>query len=308
VAPFALTGSAYTKTGGVEDVTGDASPEQLEAIRTQELWNSTASLLMIASGAFSLVLAVVIGWAIQNTLDEHYAELTTPLPEHVDLHWLDYKQAEIRARSDIVWTDVPRAMRVVVWAAVVLEIMTCQTTYWMFSTLFGKFKVSDDPEDLVWCGEPPDALISLAAILCLGAYVFACLLWISFQKWRSVKTQSSRLAATAALMRMEASWKENWLRQLEDTSSKNLEKKRTNMALIEHMQSRMLDSESVGGNGNATRGMAYEGRNRKDDAEDVDSPLVLVTQASAPCATLGTTLVGKTSASAYELESVSPTR
>merc|ERR1712007_292946 len=91
VAPFALTGSFYLRTG---EEFGD-------------VWNNSASLMFIASGVVSLILWGISGWALQSELEYHYDDLTRPLPQNADLEWLDYLHEEITKRAAIHWKDVP---------------------------------------------------------------------------------------------------------------------------------------------------------------------------------------------------------
>mmetsp|Transcript_123163 Transcript_123163/g.394458 ORF Transcript_123163/g.394458 Transcript_123163/m.394458 type:complete len:129 (+) Transcript_123163:3-389(+) len=67
--------------------------------------------MILASVSVNLLLWALVAWAMQQYLEQHYNELTRPLPQHVDLEWLDYRSAELKKEVQVSWHSVPRIVR-----------------------------------------------------------------------------------------------------------------------------------------------------------------------------------------------------
>eukprot|EP00929_Paragymnodinium_shiwhaense_P100410 TRINITY_DN6270_c0_g1_i2.p1 TRINITY_DN6270_c0_g1~~TRINITY_DN6270_c0_g1_i2.p1 ORF type:complete len:1129 (-),score=142.73 TRINITY_DN6270_c0_g1_i2:68-3259(-) len=216
IAPFALTGSCYIKMGSAVEIDLETATEaELAAMRDQQMWNNTAKLMMLVAAALSMVFYAIIGWAIQNTLEKHYNELSRALRHNVELHWLDYKVEQVKLRSSLEWSQVPSLLRWLYVTGAFVQIMGCHAIFFMYSILFGAFKVSDDINTLVFLKEPPTGLVSPKAILIFISYGFTWLFWGAFRAWWSAKTRPAKVRALQELSLEEAGWKATWLSQVD---------------------------------------------------------------------------------------------
>lgn len=191
IIPCSLSGSFYMMRG------------------TSEVWTRSGNLMLAASVLISGVLWVIAGWAIQNQLENNYTELTRPLPQNVDLEWLDHRDKMLKKAAEIRWETMPRGVRWLYAFCAMTQILVCHLFYFGFELLFNSFEVSDNIDELLsWYGE--DGIVLTGG---LAALVVFCAAWfgpVTFSIWSRASTRGARRAAAKTLDKDEARWKEAW--------------------------------------------------------------------------------------------------
>jgi len=196
VLPCAMSGSLYLRKG------------------ESEMWSKSANLMIVSSVMVNMILWALAAWAIQNQLEQGYDELTRPLPQNVDLEWLDYRAAEIEKRCALGWKDIPCLFRSLYIIGALVHIMVNQALFWLYSSLFGDFQVSDDIDGLVFLGwTTEDGLITYSCLALLAIYTLAWICFFQLGIFRGRKTKAARTVAAKELDLKEAPWKENWLNE-----------------------------------------------------------------------------------------------
>jgi len=192
ITPCALSGSLYLKKG-----------EEGALARS-------ADLMIVASVLVNAVLWGLAAWAIQSELEANYEEIKRPLPQNVDLEWLDYKAAEMAKRTPVTWSMVPRVVRSLFLIGAGVDLIIFQILYWGSSELFGQFEVSHHIDTLRWFGS--EGLFTDSAIAVLATYFAAWACFIQFAIWKRCKLRAQVAAASKDLDASEIVWKEAWLK------------------------------------------------------------------------------------------------
>jgi len=210
IIPCAMTGSFYLKMGGTVDMS--STPEQqLAALEEQQMWDNCGKMMVVVTMGVTLILWAILTWALQNILEQNYEELSIPLTQNVELHWIDHRNEEVKKRCSVDWPRVPGLMRCLLLASTFIHKICCQAIYWGKAYLFGTFAVQSDITDLIFYGEPPEAVIGRESVVLFALYVVGWLGLIAFSFWKSAYTRSSRLEVLKELAVSEPSWKEVWI-------------------------------------------------------------------------------------------------
>jgi len=192
VIPCSLSGSFYTKKG------------------TSVVWNRSANLMIVVSLAINLLLWALAAWAMQQQLDKNFDELTRPLPQNVDLEWMDFKAAELDKQFRVPWDGVPVIVRSLYALGAFAHVVVGHSLWWGYYYLFNHFEVSSDIKSLKsWFGD--EGIITQAGILVLAMYVFTWILYVQFVLWIWCKTRRPRRQKEGELALKEAAWKQEWL-------------------------------------------------------------------------------------------------
>jgi len=199
VTPCALTGSFYLKKG------------------VNEVWTRSANLMIALSVAVNLLLWALAALAIRRQLEQHHEALTRPLPENVDLEWLDHRAEGLEQASNVSWRTAPFAVRWVLASCACVQILICQGFFWAYSSLFGNFEVQDsiDDLDLYHTGDEDRKYVfaapAVAAVLALFGAAWLGLVWLWHWRWRT--TREARRKAALALDAEELAWKERFVQE-----------------------------------------------------------------------------------------------
>jgi len=188
IAPLSLTGSFYLKR------------------EESQTWKNAGDLMFSITALMTLVYWVAIGWVIQDVFEKQHEHLTRPREEYVDLDWLDYRDAEIANSFVLKLQDVPWPVKVPLLAGCAGCVALGQAFYWVQSTFFGSFAVTDDIDAIKWYGE--DGLVRSMGVAGLGGMVACCCCCIFFWCWKESKSKASKEEARARLNATEKEWKE----------------------------------------------------------------------------------------------------
>lgn len=198
ITPFGLSGSLRLKSG------------------ESAMWENSAQLMLVSAFLVNLILWALAGWACQQALEKNRWELTRPLPQNVDLEWLDYRAKCIKDALSLTWKDVPLVVRGFwIWGAVT-QITVCYCFCFLSSYLVGSFQLNDDLSKLTFASW--DVEQSLFSYLCLGIIAMYFVAWAGhwqYLVWLRRKTKVPLAEATKRIDQEEAAWKQEYLRRCE---------------------------------------------------------------------------------------------
>jgi len=190
IAPFSLSGSFLLRRN-------DGA-----------IWENASNLMLLITIVMTVVYWAACAWVIQNTFNEHHDELSKKLISNVDLDWLDERELMIAERTGVTLSEAPCIVKVVYVGGALVMLGTCHAFQWIFTSLFGTYKMTEnDIDELRWL--ETDARIikpaGLAVIVALVASLFGKVL---FDMWKKKWTRSARLGAVTEADAMESAWKE----------------------------------------------------------------------------------------------------
>uniref|UniRef100_A0A7S4UYS3 Uncharacterized protein n=1 Tax=Alexandrium monilatum TaxID=311494 RepID=A0A7S4UYS3_9DINO len=196
IIPMGLTGSLYLKKG------------------EGGMWENLPSLFLVLSLMVNAALYAIAGWAMQQAFEKHQDELSRPLEQNVDLGWLDYRADYVKKRLQLQWTDLPKALRGVWLMGGCVQVFVCSAFLVAGGYLVGNFQVSDDIDSLsVIAGwDASDGLLTYPCLALLCIYTAAWFGHISVTLWQCWMQGRPRREAQKDADRMEAAWKEAYLR------------------------------------------------------------------------------------------------
>jgi len=199
ITPLALSGSLYLKKG------------------EGSILAEAADLMFMASILVSMVLWGIASWAVQHELERNREELTRPLAQNVDLEWLDHRAAELEKEVNIGWADVPPAVRAVFALGALVQIMICQAFQLASSYLIGGFEVADGIDALTFIAkwDATEGLFTYPSLALLGLYALTWLCHVQHSRWRRRRIAAPLAAAARELDKVEASWKEEFVKRAE---------------------------------------------------------------------------------------------
>merc|ERR1712232_1362109 len=149
---------------------------------TSVVWNRSANFMIVASLAINLLLWALAAWAMQQQLDNNFVELTRPLPQNVDLEWLDYKAAELDKEFRVPWRRVPLVVRSLYALGAFTHVVVGHLLWWLYYSLFNHFEVSSDIQTLKsWYGD--EGIVTSVGVAVLSLYVLAWALYVQFVLW-----------------------------------------------------------------------------------------------------------------------------
>uniref|UniRef100_A0A7S1S641 Uncharacterized protein n=1 Tax=Alexandrium catenella TaxID=2925 RepID=A0A7S1S641_ALECA len=197
IIPCALTGSFYLKSNDPTSMLASAS-----------------SLMALASLIVTGVLWAISAWAVQQALEEHPEEVTRPLVENVHLEWLDYRSEYVRKKLKTTWSSISPGVRLVWTFGVLTQIFVCHCFQWLFTSLVGKFAVSDSIDTLTFIAgfNAEDGLFTYQSLALIGVYAFAWSGHVVYCIWKRRALGPGRLAALKECDEMEAKWKEEYIK------------------------------------------------------------------------------------------------
>mmetsp|Transcript_98747 Transcript_98747/g.226907 ORF Transcript_98747/g.226907 Transcript_98747/m.226907 type:complete len:1082 (+) Transcript_98747:37-3282(+) len=202
IVPICLTGSFLLKAGRVKDA-GEEDP----------IWDALSSLCMSLSGIIGVVLTVIFMFRIQETVEEHYEELSKPRLDFLELDWLDFKKAKIDAvmEEHSGWNSLGPAAKNYLLVGSGCHMVATFFFLYMDTYCFGTFELTSDINtfDLMEYMKP-------CGWIACGVFTFGCLwFFCGFKAKLGAAAKNALARAEQDLAAQEDEWKKARMAEIE---------------------------------------------------------------------------------------------